>query len=68
MALKLGYFGHIARKKMFDVSRYGDRGWPKTHCMDENQQQNPPKLLMTRDSGGQQGLSSWPHIYYKLVY
>ena len=36
MASKLGYFGHIARKKMFDVSGYVDRGWPTAQWMDEN--------------------------------
>ena len=36
MARKLGYFGNNARKKMFDVSRYGTKRWQKTHWMDEN--------------------------------
>ena len=36
MARKLEYFGHIAKKKMFDFSRYGARGWQKAHWVDDN--------------------------------
>ena len=36
MARKLGYVGHIARKKMFNVSRYGTKGWQKARWVDEN--------------------------------